>query len=70
MTSSFVGNTQAFQAQVAAPRTSHVRTSTLIRTHHEVDGLHHACLTVTMDNHNAIENIGVVIAGQNGHGYA
>ena len=30
MTSSFVGNTQAFQAQVAAPRTGHVRTCRLI----------------------------------------
>ena len=52
MTSSFVGNTQAFQAQVAAPRTGHVRTSSLTSHSNVMSyGLYHARPT-PVDNGN------------------
>lgn len=65
MTSSFVGNTQAFQAQVAAARPGHVRTSThCLRTHRRPDRLPRV-LAATVQLH-AID----VTAGQACHGHA
>ena len=66
MTSSFVGNTQALQAQVAAPRTGHVRESItfLARTRR----FQRVLLLIQQQGHGDYGNDAV--AGQGCHGHA